>query len=105
MNNLRWLCLQECMIEKLLNNLFNCCHLQVLHLTKCNRLQFVFDILGHGPNMSISIDMKDLSTPIGNLSALLELNLSGCLSLQELPISIGQLSVLENLNLNTSSSL
>ncbi len=40
LNNLRWLCLEECMIQKLPNNLFNCCHLQVLHLTKCNCLQF-----------------------------------------------------------------
>ncbi|CAM6028070.1 unnamed protein product, partial [Sphagnum balticum] len=34
LNNLRWLCLQECMIQKLPNNLFNYCQLQVLHLTK-----------------------------------------------------------------------
>ncbi|KAH8967373.1 hypothetical protein BDL97_03G075100, partial [Sphagnum fallax] len=100
-NNLRWLCLQECRIQKLPSRLFNCCHLQVLDLTKCDCLQFVFDILSHGLNMSISIDMKDLSTSIGNLNALLELNLSGCLSLQKLPTSIGQLSALQNLDLNS----
>jgi Leucine-rich repeat (LRR) protein len=105
LNNLRWLCLQECMIQKLPNNLFNCYHLQVLHLTKCNRLQFVFDILNHGLNMSISIDMKELSTPIGKLNALLELNLSWCSSLRELPTSIGQLNALQELNLLGCSSL
>jgi hypothetical protein len=36
LNNLRWFCFQEYMIQKLPNNLFNCCHLQVFHLTKCN---------------------------------------------------------------------
>jgi hypothetical protein len=39
LNNFRWLCFQECMIQKLSSNLFNYCHLQVLHLTKCNCLQ------------------------------------------------------------------
>jgi hypothetical protein len=33
LNNLCWLCFQECMIQKLPINLFNCYHLQVLHLT------------------------------------------------------------------------
>jgi hypothetical protein len=80
LNNLQWLCLQECMIQKLPNNLFNCYHLQVLHLMKCKCLQFFFHILNHDLNMSISI---------GKLNALLELNLSGCSSLQELPKSIG----------------
>jgi Leucine-rich repeat (LRR) protein len=105
LNNLRWLCLQECMIQKLPSSLLNCCHLQVLDLTECNRLQFFFDVLGHGLNMSISIDMKQLSTSIGNLNTLLELNLSGCLNLQELPTSIGQLSALQNLHLNNCEGL
>ncbi len=105
LNNLRWLCLQECMIQKLPSSLFNCCQLQVLDLTKCNRLQFVFDILSHGLNMSISIDRKELSTSIGKLNALLELNLSGCLSLQELPTFIGQLNALQELNMSECSSL
>ncbi|CAM6056192.1 unnamed protein product, partial [Sphagnum tenellum] len=72
----------------------------ILDLTKCNRLQFVFDILSHGLETSISIDMKELSTSIGNLNALLELNLSGCLDLQELPTSIGQLNALQELNMS-----
>ncbi len=105
LNNLRWLCLQECVIQKLPSNLFNCYHLQVLHLTNCDCLQFFFDILDHGLNMSISIDMKELFTPIGKLNALLELNLSGCSSLQELPTSIGQLSALQNLDLSRCSSM
>ncbi len=105
LNNLRWLCLQECMIEKLPNSLFNCCHLQVFNLTKCHRLQFVFDILSHGLNRSISIDMKKSSTSIGNLNALLEINLLGCLSLKELPTSIGQLKALQELNMSKCSIL
>jgi len=81
LNNLRWLCLQECMIQKLPNNLFNCCQLQKLHLTKCNYLQIFFDISNHGFNMLICVDMKKLSTSIAKLNALLEVNLSGCSSL------------------------
>jgi len=70
LNNLRWLCLQECMIQKLPNNLVNCCQLRVLHLMNCNYLQFFFDILNHGFNMSMSIDVKELSTSIGKLNTL-----------------------------------
>jgi Leucine-rich repeat (LRR) protein len=104
-NNLRWLCLQECMIQRLPNNLFNYCHLQVLHLTDCNCLQFLSNILSHGLNMSICVGMKELSTSIGKLNALLERNLTGCLRLQELPTSIGQLNTLQELNLSECSSL
>jgi len=82
LNNLRWSCLQEYMIQKLSNNLFNCCHLHVLHLTKCNYLQIFFDISSHGFNMSICVDMDELSTSIGRLNAFLKLNLLGCSSLQ-----------------------
>jgi hypothetical protein len=57
--NLRWLCLHECMIEKLPSSLFNCCHLQVLHVTRKNHFPFVFDNLGHGFHTSTSIDMKE----------------------------------------------
>ncbi|CAM6073947.1 unnamed protein product [Sphagnum tenellum] len=42
LNNLRWLRLQKCMIQKLPNNLVNYCHLRVLHLTNYNYLQFFF---------------------------------------------------------------
>jgi Leucine-rich repeat (LRR) protein len=50
--------------------------------------------------MSICVDMKTLSTSIGKLNALLELNLSGCSSLKELPTFIGQLNALQELNLS-----
>ncbi|KAH8957983.1 hypothetical protein BDL97_07G120300, partial [Sphagnum fallax] len=105
LKNLRWLCLQECMIEKLPSNLFNCNHLQVLHLTKCYRLQLFFDIFNQGLDMSISIDTKELSSSFSKLNALLELNLSKCLSLEELPTSIGQLNALQNLDLSECSNL
>jgi Leucine-rich repeat (LRR) protein len=105
LKNLRWLCLQECKIQKLPNNLFNCCHLQVLHLTKCKCLEFFFDILSQCLNMSICVDMKELSPSLGKLNALLELNLLGCFNLQELPTSIGQLKALQELNLSQCSSL
>jgi Leucine-rich repeat (LRR) protein len=104
LNNLRWLCLKKRMIQKLPNNLFNYCHLQVLHLTKCNYLQFFFDIISPSFNMLTCLETK-LSTSMGKLNALLELNLSGCSSLQDLPTSIGQLNALQELNLSECSSL
>jgi hypothetical protein len=55
--------------------------------------------------MSISIDMKELSTSISKLNALLEFNILGCLNLLELPTSIGQLNALQNLHLNDYLSL
>jgi len=58
LNNLRWLCFQECMIQKLRSNLFKCFHLQVLHLTNCNHLQTIFDFLINNLNSSINVDMK-----------------------------------------------
>jgi hypothetical protein len=64
MNNLRWLCLQECMIQKLPSNLLKCSRLQVLHLTKCNHLQIVFDYLINNLNSSINVDMKKLPIAI-----------------------------------------
>jgi hypothetical protein len=59
LNILRWLCFQESMIQKLSNNLVNCCHLWVLHLMNCNCLQFFFDILYHGLNISICVGMNN----------------------------------------------
>jgi hypothetical protein len=73
---------------KVAKYLFNCYHLQVLHLMKCDRLEFSFDISSHGLNMSIFIIMNELSTSIGKLNALLKLNLSGCSSLQELCVDM-----------------
>jgi Leucine-rich repeat (LRR) protein len=100
LNNLQWLCLQECRIQKLPSNLFKCYRLQVLHLTKCDHLQSVFDFLNNF-NSSINIDMKKLPIVI----SLQELNLLGCSNLQELPISIGQLNALQELNLSWCSRL
>ncbi|CAK9213309.1 unnamed protein product [Sphagnum troendelagicum] len=77
LNNLRWLRLHECKIPTLPNNLVNCCHLRVLHITNCDYLQLFFDILSHGFNMPISINMKELFISISKLNILLELNLSG----------------------------
>jgi len=99
LSNLRWLCLQKCTIQKLPSNLFNCCHLQVLHLTECKFLQLVFDIFNHDLN-DICVKRKELCTSIGKLNSLLELSLAGCSNLQELPTSVGQLSALQNLNLS-----
>jgi Leucine-rich repeat (LRR) protein len=125
LNNLRWLRLQECMIQKLPSNLFKCSRLQVLHLTECNHLQVVFDFLINNLNSSTNVDMKklpitislqelilsrcsslqELPTSIGQLNALQELNLSSCSSLQELPTSIGQLNALQDLYLGGCSRL
>ncbi len=33
--NVKWLCLEKCMIQKLPSNLFNCFQLQVLNLAQC----------------------------------------------------------------------
>jgi len=105
LNNLWWLSLQECMIQKLPNNLFNCYHLQVFHLMKCNRLQKKFDILSHGLNMSISIDMKKIFTSISKLNALLEFNILRYSSLQELLTSIGKLNAFLEFNILGCSNL
>jgi len=59
LNNLRWLCLQECMIQQLPSNLFKCSRLQVLDLTKCNHLQIFFDFLINNLNSSTNVDMKN----------------------------------------------
>ncbi len=105
LNNLQWLCLCKCMIQKLPNNLFNYCHLQVFHLMKYNCLNFIFKLWSHGLNMSICVDMNELFTFIGKLIALLEFNLLGCSSLQELLKFIDQLSALQNLHLSRCSKL
>jgi Leucine-rich repeat (LRR) protein len=73
------------MHDRKVAKLFNCCHLQVFHSTKCNCLKF--------------------STSISKLSALLELNLLGCSKLQELPTFIGQLNAFQELNLSECFSL
>ncbi len=101
LNNLRWLCLQECIIQKLPSSLFKCYRLQVLDLTKCNHLQTISDFVIDNLDSSINVDMKKLLIHI----SLQELNLSSCSSLQELPTLIGQLNALQKLNLSWCSSL
>jgi disease resistance protein RPS4 len=63
LNNVKWLCLNKCMIRKLSNNLFNCLQLQVLDLTQCQSLE-------------------ELPASIGQLNALQELVLSQCSNLK-----------------------
>ncbi len=78
LNNVKWLCLKKCMMEKLSSNLFSCSQLRMLDLAECQNLE-------------------ELPSFIDQLNALQELNLSGCLSLKELPSSIGQLNALQKL--------
>ncbi len=39
LNNVKWLCLKKCMIQKLPNNLSYCLQLQVLDLAQCQILE------------------------------------------------------------------
>ncbi len=57
-------------------------------------------IFNQGFNMSIYVNMKEVSPYFNKLNALLELNLLGCLSLQELLASIGQLNALQEFDLS-----
>jgi Leucine-rich repeat (LRR) protein len=70
LNNVKWLCLKNCIIRKLSDNLFNCLQLQVLDLAQCQSL-------------------KEIPSSIGQLNALQSLDLSRCSNLKELPSSIG----------------
>jgi disease resistance protein RPS4 len=63
LNNVKWLRLKKCMIQKLPNNLFNCFQLQVLDLAQCQLLETI-------------------PSSIGQLNALQELDLSGCSNLK-----------------------
>ncbi len=86
LNNVKWLCLKKCMIQKLPSNLFHCLQLQVLDLAQCQSLE-------------------EIPSSIGQLNALQELNLSGCFNLNKLPSSIGQLNALQELNLSRCFNL
>ncbi|CAK9278102.1 unnamed protein product [Sphagnum jensenii] len=86
LNNVKWLCLKKCMMEKLSSNLFSCSQLRMLDLAECQNL-------------------KELPSFIDQLNALQELNLSGCFNLKELPSSIGQLNALQKLDLSCCSNL
>ncbi len=86
LNNVKWLCLKKCMMEKLSSNLFSCSQLRMLDLAECQNLE-------------------ELPSSIDQLNALQELNLSGCFNLKELPSSISQLNALQELHLYGCSKL
>ncbi|KAH8955609.1 hypothetical protein BDL97_08G149100 [Sphagnum fallax] len=46
LNNVKWLCLKKCMIQKLPSNLFNCLRLKVLDLTQCQYLKEIPSSIG-----------------------------------------------------------
>jgi Leucine-rich repeat (LRR) protein len=56
LNNVKWLCLKKCMIQKLPNDLFYWLQLQVFHLAQCQSLE-------------------EIPSPISQLNALQELDL------------------------------
>ncbi|CAM6033424.1 unnamed protein product, partial [Sphagnum compactum] len=110
LNNVKWLCLKKCMIQKLLSNLFYCLRLQVLDLAQCQSLKEIPSSIGQlnalqELNLSNCSNLKELPSSIGQLNALQELDLSGCSNLKELPSSIGQLNALQKLNLSSCSNL
>ncbi len=70
LNNVKWLCLKKCMIQKLPSNLFYCLQLQVLDLAQCQSLE-------------------KIPSSVGRLKTLQEFELGGCGRLQKLPTSIG----------------
>jgi Leucine-rich repeat (LRR) protein len=86
LNNVKWLCLKKCMIQKLPNILFYCLQLQVLDLAQCQCLE-------------------EIPSSIGQLNAFEEFDLSRCSNLKELPSSIGQLNALQEFDLSRCSKL
>jgi hypothetical protein len=69
LNNVKWLCLKNYMIQKLPKKLFNCLQIQVLDLAQCQ-------------------NVEKIPSFIGQLNALQELDLARCWKLQKLPPSI-----------------
>ncbi|CAK9278118.1 unnamed protein product, partial [Sphagnum jensenii] len=86
LNNVKWVCFKNCMMQKLPSNLFSCSQLRMLNLAQCQKL-------------------KELPSSIGQLNALQELDLSGCSNLKKLPSSIGKLDALQKLDLRGCSNL
>jgi len=58
LNNLQWLCLKNCMIQKLSSNLFYYSCLQIFNLPQCHYLQNNFDLKNHNVNSSLNVDRK-----------------------------------------------
>jgi Leucine-rich repeat (LRR) protein len=99
LNNLKWLCLKNCMIQKLPNNLFNCLQLQVLDLAQCQSLEKIPSSIGQlntlqELDVSRCSSLKELPSSIDQLNALQWLDLHECSNVRELPSSIGQLNAL-----------
>jgi hypothetical protein len=63
LNNVKWLCLKKCMIQKLPNNLFSCLQLKVFDLGQCQSLE-------------------NIPSSIGQLNALQKLDLNRCSDLK-----------------------
>jgi len=108
LNNVKWLCLKKCMIQKLPSNLFNCLQLQVLDLARCKNLEEIPSSIGQlntlqELDLSRCSNVKELPSSIGQLNALQELDLRWCSHLKELPSSIGQLNALQKLDLRWCS--
>ncbi|CAK9216117.1 unnamed protein product [Sphagnum troendelagicum] len=105
LNNVKWLCLKKCMIQKLPNDLFYWLQLQVLDLAQCESLEEIPSSIGQlnalqELDLSRCSKLKELPSSIDQLNALQELHLSSCYSLKKLPSSIGQLNALQKLNLS-----
>ncbi len=110
LNNVKWLCLKKCMMEKLPNNLFFCSQLRMLDLAQCKKLKELPSSIGQlnalqELDLSRCSNLKELPPSIGQLNALQKFNLSRCSHLKELPPSIGQLNALQNLDLWHCSNL
>jgi Leucine-rich repeat (LRR) protein len=104
LNEVKWLCLKKCMIQKLPDNLFYCSQLKILDLAQCQSLEEIPLPIGQlnaveELYLSGCSELKALPSSIGQLNALQELDLSGCSKLKGLPSSIGQLSALQKLDL------
>jgi hypothetical protein len=110
LNNVKWLCFKQCMIQTLPSNLFYCLQLKILDLTECVNLEKIpLSISQLNTLQELSLNgcsnLKELPSSIGQLNELQELDLSGCSKLEGLPSSIGQLNALQELCLNGCSNL
>jgi hypothetical protein len=110
LNNVKWLCLKKCMMEKLSNNLSFYSQLRMLDLAQCQNLKELPSSIGQlnalqKLDLSWCSNLKELPSSIGQLNALQKLDLRECSELKELPSSIGQLNALQKLDLSGCSNL